>query len=731
MVGSQADRFTSISEKLANLTGSFPGAGNANTMIEKAIEHHRQGELEAAGNLYRAMLEEEPNNFEVMHLYAILKHDSGNVSEAITLARKAIDLNPEAGGFHNTLGIFLQKSGDSKGARASFSKAIEKNPNIAHAYNNLGYLQMTAGETEEAEKTLRLGYKLEPDFVELLTNLGNVLVDLDQVEEATKHLKRATDLSPDSAAAQASLGRAFLAQHAPGLAVQCLRNALNRRPNYHTATMLLGQAQIEDGDADGAVETFQRACELRPDAIEPLAGLADACRKAGRFGEALTAYQKIVAKQPENPGIALAVGDTYSESGDSEAAIKCYQATAIHEPRNARAHLSMGRELRKCGYYAEAIDSLSTARDLRPGDAEPLAELAAALELNGQQEIAEATADQALKLDASNAVAVLIKARSDLAQANAADAVKRLAAATEVHAGSKEEFALLRWLGRAQDAAGDYSSAWKSFTSLNQVAARQEIGRRLRRPASTIPASVMADWPREAPADGRPTPVFLIGLPGSGLDEVTHALARHPQIAVLHDRVRGGGDRRDFLRLAAELENPAQADETEISLQRRRYWRAVQQLTGVEPERMTWIDRLPAENPRLDLVFRYFPEARVLIVRRHTADQLLQCFADGDLARSCGEDVEAMRERLESISSHVRELRKSVPLSCHGVDSGLLHTDYQGLMGDLLAFLKVEWDDSGADHEYQKPGEPGLFEPGHWQKYQDHLATADLSNDGE
>ena len=67
---------------------------NINKAIQMAFEHHQQGNLKQAEDLYKKILKVQPNNVDVYNYLGNVLQDKGDLDEAITRHQKAIELNP-------------------------------------------------------------------------------------------------------------------------------------------------------------------------------------------------------------------------------------------------------------------------------------------------------------------------------------------------------------------------------------------------------------------------------------------------------------------------------------------------------------------------------------------------------------------------------------------------------------------------------------------------------------
>ena len=69
-----------------------------------AIQHHQAGRLQAAEQIYRQILQVEPNHADAIHLLGVIAHQVGKHEIAVEYIGRAIGLNGNAAAFHNNLG---------------------------------------------------------------------------------------------------------------------------------------------------------------------------------------------------------------------------------------------------------------------------------------------------------------------------------------------------------------------------------------------------------------------------------------------------------------------------------------------------------------------------------------------------------------------------------------------------------------------------------------------------
>jgi tetratricopeptide (TPR) repeat protein len=106
----------------------------------------------------------------------------------------------------------------------------------------------------------------------------------------------------------------------------------------------------------------------------------------GKIEEAIAAYSQAVSHDPSDFDAQLALGDALSNSGKKEAALSAYLAALTIEPDNYSALRRLGELYLDLHRPVLAIEPLTKAYLLQPGDAEVLLFVALALGQSGHQE---------------------------------------------------------------------------------------------------------------------------------------------------------------------------------------------------------------------------------------------------------------------------------------------------------------------------------------------------------
>jgi Flp pilus assembly protein TadD len=175
-----------------------------------ALQHHQAGRLPEAEEIYRQVLQQQPNQVDALQLLGVIVYQSGKLEEAIAYYRQALALNPALSQVHGNLGIALNKQGLLEEATQHYQKAISLNPTSAQFHYNLGIALRELDRLESATLHFKQATALQKDFVEAYDNLGDVLEQQGQYEEALVCYDKAIELKPNFALAHFHRARTLL-----------------------------------------------------------------------------------------------------------------------------------------------------------------------------------------------------------------------------------------------------------------------------------------------------------------------------------------------------------------------------------------------------------------------------------------------------------------------------------------------------------------------------------------
>ncbi|HUV49876.1 MAG TPA: tetratricopeptide repeat protein [Anaerolineae bacterium] len=269
------------------------------TEIKKAFQYHQSGQFEKAQEIYKEILEINPNHSDSLHLSGIIAHQSGKNDIAANLINRAIQTRPEEPVYYLSLGSVYKSQGSLDEAILSYQKALELNPDYAEAYNNMGNAVKAQGRLDEAILHYKKALELKPNYAEAYSNLGIAFYPQGKLDEAIWNYQKALQLNPDLVEVWDSLGVAFYAQDRLDEAVSCFQKALELNPDYAKAYNNLGIAFYPQGKLDEAILHYKKALELNPDYAEAYNNLGAVFKSQSRINEAISCYQKALQIKPD------------------------------------------------------------------------------------------------------------------------------------------------------------------------------------------------------------------------------------------------------------------------------------------------------------------------------------------------------------------------------------------------------------------------------------------------
>ena len=218
--------------------------------FDLAVQNHEQNNFKTAENLYKKILNTDPDHFESIFFLGLLSAQTKNFNVAKQLLQKAIRLNPNHADTHNNFGNVLIELREYEKAMDCFQKAIEIQPNFAQAHNNLGIVFNEFGNYEKAMDCFQKAIEIQPNFAQAHNNLGTALKELGKYQKAMSCYQEAIKIQPDNADAHYNLGIVLKELGEYQKATICYEKAINLKPDYVRAysNMMLTSLYLEKVD---------------------------------------------------------------------------------------------------------------------------------------------------------------------------------------------------------------------------------------------------------------------------------------------------------------------------------------------------------------------------------------------------------------------------------------------------------------------------------------------------
>lgn len=284
---------------------------NTINLIQQAYKDFQNGNAGHAEQVLKSILQNQPANFDALHILGVIHAASGQRREAIALFQKALALDANNVSLHYKLARVQFESGE-------FTAALQ-------AY----------------ERIIALGY-VKP---EILLAKTAALVNLQRHVEALACLEQALTHWPDYADGWAHKGAIYYQMRHFDEALQCLEQALALQPamadGWYKKSLALDKLERY---AD-ALACADRAVSLAPDSAAYRLDRAVILHKLERYEEALSEHEQGLALAPAN---AEAWGD--------------HGLTLSRMKRHEQALASYSRALSLQGGYADVLSNQSLSQ---------------------------------------------------------------------------------------------------------------------------------------------------------------------------------------------------------------------------------------------------------------------------------------------------------------------------------------------------------------------------------
>ena len=255
-----------------------------------AIQHHQSGHLQKAEQLYRLILENDPDNPIALHSLGVIAHQRGKHDKAVELIGRTIENNPQIPQFHNTLGLVFEALGKFEEAVAAYQRAASIKPDYAEAYYNNAVALQSQGQYSASVEKCKQALSLKPDYAEAYNLMGFSLEQQGRHTEAIENYRHAIRVKPDFAEAYYNLANTLQDGAKFTEAIANFEQAIRLKPDFVEAYYNLAKTLQNENRCDEAIENYRQSIRLRPDLVAAQWHLSRVLLLSGRFEEGWSGY---------------------------------------------------------------------------------------------------------------------------------------------------------------------------------------------------------------------------------------------------------------------------------------------------------------------------------------------------------------------------------------------------------------------------------------------------------
>ena len=397
--------------------------------LQQGVAAHKEGKVQDAEKLYRAILQSQPLNPDANHNLGLIAISVNKTEAALPLFKTALEANPKIEQFWLSYIDALITEQQFENARQALKQA--KKQGVAGEKLNVLEAQLASINKQETVGSLSPSQQQLSSLLEHYQNgrlddaeklalsiterfpkhpfawkvLGALLKQTGRTVESLAPMRKSVQLAPQDAQAHTNLGLTLKELGKLEEAEASHADAIALEPNFSKAHYNLGNTLKELGRLQDAEASYTRAIALEPNFAEAHGNLGNTLQKLGRFQDAESSYTRAIALKPNFIEAHFNLGVTLKELGRVEDAEASYTRAIALKPNFAEAHNNLGIMLHELNRLQEAEASYMQAIALKPDYDGAYTNLGNTLQELGQLEKAEKIYTQAIALNPDSALA--------------------------------------------------------------------------------------------------------------------------------------------------------------------------------------------------------------------------------------------------------------------------------------------------------------------------------------
>jgi tetratricopeptide (TPR) repeat protein len=277
--------------------------------FQDAINAQSSGDIKKAEKIYKRLLSQDPNNFQILHNYAVVNFNLKKFGEAENLFKKAILINKNNHQIFNSYGVLLKELKQYNDAIEKLNRSIELRDDYLSPYLNLISIYK---EYNNQEKLLDIYNKIiiiKPDFIEMYYEISSIFEDQGKLKDAIKILKTIFKYDPESVDSHLKLSDLYKKNNQPEEDKRIVKKIIdifkdkiklerNNASFYNDlAFVLINQKQIKE-----ATEYLKQGIKINPNLSNLYYNLSR-CQiqfEISEFENAKINYEKAISFEPLN-----------------------------------------------------------------------------------------------------------------------------------------------------------------------------------------------------------------------------------------------------------------------------------------------------------------------------------------------------------------------------------------------------------------------------------------------
>ena len=293
--------------------------------FQDAINAQKSGKLQKADKIYKKLLNQNPENFEILFNYAVLNFDLKDYIKSENLFKKAILLNAHNHQVFNGYGVLLKELNKDEEAAENFYKSIEIKNDYLNAHLNLFQIYKKYNNQEEMLKIIDKIISIKPDFPIMYHEKASILQDLEKfneainvIEEVFKYEEHATEnylILYDIYRRKKNLEKC---KEISIKVIDNLENKIKQNNKDYDLYFAVGLAYKKFNNLENAKKNLKLAIQFNPSNEIYFFVLAEIYKEMKEFSKAKENFEKAIKIMPLNIEIninyATLINDEFGET---------------------------------------------------------------------------------------------------------------------------------------------------------------------------------------------------------------------------------------------------------------------------------------------------------------------------------------------------------------------------------------------------------------------------------
>ena len=405
--------------------------------LQQGVAAHREGKLQEAERLYRAILQSQPAHPDANHNLGVLAVSVNKAEAALPLFKTALEANPKIEQFwlsYIDALIKVEKVDDARrvlsdaqqaGVTAAklqiFEEQLEfelspssqipqqeiSNPLHSHQGELSAAIELReAGKYKEAQEWLSKFVQHNPANPEALSLLSQVLL-LDKKEaEAEKVLTAASSINSELPSVYRNQARFLLKQSKTVEALEKAQLGCRQSPEDSESLLVLAACLGANQRDLEALPLIEKILKAKSNYAEAYANRALIKLRAKDTVGAIEDAEMTVSLKPHLTQMWQLLGSLHYQANNLSDAIEALRRAHKNEPENTTFMIQLGEFLRQDNKASEAITILEQATELAPEDANAWTNLGVAFQQGKRMADAKIAYEKALALNPKSAAIV-------------------------------------------------------------------------------------------------------------------------------------------------------------------------------------------------------------------------------------------------------------------------------------------------------------------------------------